>query len=244
VRPDIAASPPISEQAQRRLARRTVLAGGLATATASFFTAATPSEAAAATEARRGPQPAVPVGDGRSSGSRRSGRVSPTRLCYRPKPLPGALPVGPPDRAVRARVRRGCQQQRGGAGQAGGDQHVGMWFFPLSGGRSGLLCVNHEATAEQLLHTDATGDQHQMEDGRSASPARRASSSCRRDTDDRRRGRLDAQRRKRGRRNLGGKSRRSGSDSTAVGTCWQATPKTAFRGRVVGLPPGPGAMGG
>lgn len=35
-----------------------------------------------------------------------------------------------------------------------GDHHDGMWFFPLPGGRSGLLCVNHEAISDALLHAD------------------------------------------------------------------------------------------
>lgn len=44
---DATHTPPLSALAQRRLSRRSALAGGLATAAASFFGAAAPLEAAA-----------------------------------------------------------------------------------------------------------------------------------------------------------------------------------------------------
>jgi hypothetical protein len=93
VRPDTPAPPSISELAQRRLSRRTVLAGGLATATASFFAANLPE--AAATEAgapARRPQllgfPAIPPS------------VADQVVLPPGVPVPGALPMGPPDRAT------------------------------------------------------------------------------------------------------------------------------------------------
>ncbi|MER7660681.1 PhoX family phosphatase [Streptomyces sp. NPDC096193] len=145
----------MSELAQRRLSRRTVVAGGLVTAAASFFGTATPSEAAAAEAgsaaggARRRPLlgfPAIPpsVAD--------EVKLPPG---YRYQVLyPWGHPIVPSGPKFAEDAGNSAAEQ---AEQAG-DQHDGMWFFPLRGGRSGLLCVNHEATAEQLLHTDGRAD--------------------------------------------------------------------------------------
>ena len=151
MRVDPSVNPPISELAQRRLSRRNVLAGGLATAAASFFGVAAGEGMAAAEVADvdggvRGRQllgfPAIPP-------SVADQVVLPPGYRYQVLFAWGdpILPSGP---AFRPDAGNGAEDQ---ARQAG-DHHDGMWFFPLKGRRSGLLCVNHEATTEQLLHPD------------------------------------------------------------------------------------------
>ncbi|HCA84078.1 MAG TPA: hypothetical protein DEQ61_00330 [Streptomyces sp.] len=152
MRPDPAASRSFSELAQRRLSRRTALAGGLATAAASFFGVANPPEAVAAarTAATNGG-----AGTSRLLGfpaigpSVADGVVLPPGYRYEVL-FPWGYPIVPSGPAFAEDAGNSAAEQ---AEQAG-DHHDGMWFFPLGGGRSGLLCVNHEATSEQLLHTD------------------------------------------------------------------------------------------
>ncbi|RAY12675.1 PhoX family phosphatase [Actinomadura craniellae] len=134
------------------MSRRTVLAGGLATATASFFGAANPAEAAAATRPGGGhgghgkPRllgfPAIPP-------SVADQVMLPPGYQYQVL-FPWGHPIEPSGPAFAENAGNSAAEQ---ARQAG-DHHDGMWFFPLRGGRSGLLCVNHECTTEQLLHTD------------------------------------------------------------------------------------------
>jgi secreted PhoX family phosphatase len=149
VRPDHSAQLPISELAQRRLNRRTVLAGGLATATASFFGAATPVQAAAGGPKGHKPGKSRLLGFPAIPPSAADKVVLPPGYQYQVL-FPWGHPIVPSGPAFAEDAGNSAAEQ---ARQAG-DQHDGMWFFPLKGGRSGLLCVNHEATAEQLLHTD------------------------------------------------------------------------------------------
>ncbi|MCT2590299.1 PhoX family phosphatase [Streptomyces sp. N2-109] len=160
MRPDSAASPSMSELARRRLSRRTVLAGGLATATASFFGATATPEAAAGTQ----PGATPGAGHGRP-GLLGFPAVQPSVADtvvlppgYQHQVLfPWGHPIVPSGPAFAEDAGNSAAEQ---AHQAG-DHHDGMWFFPLKGGpsgRSGLLCVNHEATSEQLLHTDGRAD--------------------------------------------------------------------------------------
>jgi secreted PhoX family phosphatase len=152
VRADPPVNPPISELAQRRLSRRNVLAGGLATAAATFFGSAAGAPTAGATEAA--------AGQGGVRGPRLLGfpAVAPSVADQVVLP-PGYRyqvlfawgdPIVPSGPAFREDASNNADDQ---ARQAG-DHHDGMWFFPLKGRRSGLLCVNHEATTEQLLHPD------------------------------------------------------------------------------------------
>ncbi|WP_153031110.1 PhoX family phosphatase [Amycolatopsis sp. YIM 10] len=143
MRPDPASPPTLSELAQRRLSRRTALAGGLATAAASFFATAAPRPAAAAPAGLLG-FPAIPP-------SSADEVVLPPGYRYQVL-FPWGHPIEPSGPAFREDASNTAEEQ---ARQAG-DHHDGMWFFPLTAGagRAGLLCVNHEATTEQLLHTD------------------------------------------------------------------------------------------
>ncbi|MFJ7062014.1 PhoX family protein (plasmid) [Streptomyces griseobrunneus] len=153
MRPDTPASPSMSELAHRRLSRRAVVAGGLVTAAASFF-AAPPAAAATdranpATHGGRKPLLGFPA----VSPSNADEVVLPPGYRYQVL-YPWGHPIVPSGPAFAEDAGNTAADQ---AEQAG-DQHDGMWFFPLKGDRSGLLCVNHEATAEQLLHTDGRTD--------------------------------------------------------------------------------------
>ncbi|MCM0674150.1 PhoX family phosphatase [Micromonospora phytophila] len=152
MRPDGTSSRSISELAQHRLSRRTALAGGLATAAASFFGTVARPEPAAAAEAgatTRGPGmrrllgfPAIPP-------SVADQVVLPPGYQYQLL-FPWGHPIVPSGPAFTKDASNSAEEQA----QQAGDQHDGMWFFPLKGKRSGLLCVNHECTTEQLLHPD------------------------------------------------------------------------------------------
>ena len=132
-------SPSLSELARRRLSRRTVLAGGLAAATASFFGSATP--AAASPKALLG-FPAIPPGAA-------DGIALPPG--YRHQVLfAWGDPIVPSGPAFAEDAGNSAAEQA----QQAGDHHDGMWFFPTGGNDRGLLAVNHEATTEALLHRD------------------------------------------------------------------------------------------
>ncbi len=127
------------------------MAGGLATATAAFFGAAGPAATASAGTAEN-----VSRGAGRRllgfpaiAPSVADEVVLPPGYRYQVL-FPWGHPIVPSGPAFAEDAGNSAAEQ---ALQAG-DHHDGMWFFPLKGRRSGLLCVNHEATTEQLLHTD------------------------------------------------------------------------------------------
>ena len=138
-------TPPLSVLAQRRLSRRNVLAGGLATAAATFFGAA-----CAPGGGDDGPAaPAALLGFPAVAPSVADEVVLPPGYRYQVLFAWGD-PIVPSGPAFREDAGNSAAEQ---ALQAG-DHHDGMWFFPLEGRRAGLLCVNHEATTEDLLHTD------------------------------------------------------------------------------------------
>ncbi|MFW6693086.1 PhoX family protein [Streptomyces sp. MAR4 CNX-425] len=147
--PEPNSPPPISELARRRLSRRSALAGGLATAAASFF-ALSPAPATAARGAGRGrPLLGFPTVGPSSADA----VVVPPG--YRSQVLfSWGDPIVPSGPAFAEDAGNSAAEQ---AMQAG-DQHDGMWFFPTRGANAGLLCINHEATAERLLHTDGTAN--------------------------------------------------------------------------------------
>lgn len=130
----------ISELARRRLSRRTVLAGGLATAAASFF--GPPAEAAGRSRLLGFPAVGPSTADA---------VVLPPGYRYQVL-FPWGHPIVPSGPAFAEDAGNTAAEQ---AVQAG-DHHDGMWFFPRTSGRSGLLVVNHEATTERLLHPDGT----------------------------------------------------------------------------------------
>lgn len=150
------AQPSISELAERRLSRRSVLVGGLAAATASFFGAAAPAGAAARPVGVDG---AAAAGNGRAHRPLLGFPAIPPSVAdqvvlppgYRYQVLfPWGAPIVPSGPAFREDASNTAAEQ---AVQAG-DHHDGMWYFPLRGDRAGLLCVNHESTTERLLHPD------------------------------------------------------------------------------------------
>lgn len=146
MRPDPPETPTISELAQRRLSRRTVLAGGLTGAAASFFSAT--SGVGAATAATTATQRRL-LGFPAIGPSSADAVVLPPGYRYEVLFAWGD-PIVPGGPGFAEDASNPAAEQA----QQAGDQHDGMWFFPIRGSRSGLLVVNHESTAEQLLHTD------------------------------------------------------------------------------------------
>lgn len=154
---DMSRPPSISELAELRLSRRTAMAGGLAAAAAAFFGAPAPDAAAGVLESTGH---AGGHGGGHGGGRPLLGfpAVAPSTADavvlppgYRYQVLyPWGHPIVPSGPAFAEDASNTAEDQ---ARQAG-DHHDGMWFFPLRDRRSGLLCVNHEATTENLLHTD------------------------------------------------------------------------------------------
>lgn len=136
--------PTFSELARVRVARRSVLAGGIAGAAVSFFGAAAPAAVARGNDGLlgfRGVGPSVA-----------DDVVVPRG--YRAQVLfAWGDPIVPSGPAFRADAGNTAAEQA----QQAGDHHDGMWLFPLGDGH-GLLCVNHEATTENLLHTDGRDD--------------------------------------------------------------------------------------
>ncbi|WP_116042737.1 PhoX family protein [Amycolatopsis palatopharyngis] len=141
-------SPSISELAERRLSRRTALAGGLATATVAFFGASAPVGASTTKDVSR------------NGGRRLLGFPAITPSVADEVVLPPGyryhvlFPWGHPTVPSGPKFAENASNSAAEQAVQAGDHHDGMWFFPLKGSRSGLLCVNHEATTEQLLHTD------------------------------------------------------------------------------------------
>ncbi|GAA1753009.1 PhoX family phosphatase [Streptomonospora arabica] len=154
--PETPNTPPLSELAERRLSRRTAMAGGLATAAGAFFGTAAPAAAdalgGAGGAAAHGPRRRLlgfePVEPGVADEV-----VLPDGYEYHVL-FPWGHPIVPSGPAFSEDAGNSAADQ---ARQAG-DHHDGMWYFPLRGSRSGLLCVNHEATTERLLHTGGEAD--------------------------------------------------------------------------------------
>lgn len=154
--PDRIESPPLSELAERRLSRRTAMAGGLATATAAFFGTAAPA-----------------VADGHGRPDHAGGHGRGKRLLGFPAVEPGVAdevavppgykyqvlyPWGHPIVPSGPEFAEDAGNSAADQAQQAGDHHDGMWFFPIRGHHHGLLCINHEATTERLLHTDGEAD--------------------------------------------------------------------------------------
>lgn len=152
--PHPSAQPTMSELAQQRLARRAVVSGGLATAAASFFGLAGAPAATAANNVAGGRVGASGLlGFPAVAPSSADAVVVPAGYRYQVLFAWGD-PIVPSGPAFAEDAGNSAAEQA----QQAGDQHDGMWFFPIEGSRSGLLCMNHEATAEQLLHTDGRAD--------------------------------------------------------------------------------------